>query len=170
MGRTGEASRNEWIRAPSSQHIILPISLLFPWLAYAGIATSPFVYDTDENGLIEFGIAQEHAPVNMLPTGEILTERCREVTEGLMALADPYGPLSLVIRPAETGCWVDYVVLPWAPGSVGRFYEDVVRVRKVISPISCSKVVLSALYTILSRASSNCGSLLRLPREACRLT
>ena len=108
-------------------NIILPISLLFPWLAYAGIATSPFVYDTDENGLIEFGIAQEHAPVNMLPTGEMLTERCREVTEGLMALADPYGPLSLVIRPAETGCWVDYVVLPWAPGSVGRFYEDVAR-------------------------------------------
>lgn len=106
-------------------NIILPISLLFPWLAYAGIATSPFVYDTDDNGLIEFGIAQEHAPVNMLPTGEILTERCREVTEGLMAIADPYGPLSLVIRPAESGCWVDYVVLPWAPGSVGRFYDDV---------------------------------------------
>jgi hypothetical protein len=108
-------------------NVLLPMTLLFPWLAPVGIATSPFVYDTDDDGIIEFALAQGHAPVNMLPTGEIDTARCREVTEGLIELAKPYGPLSLVLRPSERGCWVDYAVIPWAPGSLGRFYDDVAR-------------------------------------------
>jgi hypothetical protein len=106
-------------------NIALAITMLFPWLAPVGIASSPFVWKADEDGIIDIHYAQEHAPVNMLPTGEIMAEDCKGTTRRLMALARPYGPLSLVIRPAEGGCWIDYAVLPY--GKTQGFYDDVER-------------------------------------------
>lgn len=108
-------------------NLITPMLTIMPWLAGAvGASHNPFVYGGENEDAIDWYYAQEHHPASVLPTGEIRTTDCRGLIDTLVAIAADYGDLSLLVRAAEAGaCWVDYAVMPWAPGDTRRFHNAV---------------------------------------------
>ena len=113
-------------------NVITPLLTYAPWVlavpAWGGGGThDPFVHPTDEHGIIEWYKAQEHHPGSVLPTGEIRAADCKQLVDALANIAADYGELTLVIRPAEEGCWVDYAVFPWAEGATLRFHTEVAK-------------------------------------------
>lgn len=108
-------------------NLVLPLVLLFPWLASSGVAgsESPFTWATDDAGRIGYHWAQEHSPVNFLSVSEIDVVDCAGTVAKLLDLAEPFGSLSVLVRPSETGCWIDHTVIPWAPGFKDAFHRAV---------------------------------------------
>ena len=88
-------------------NIVTPLLTYAPWAAALppGGGGDPFVYQTDDDGMIDWFYAQEHFPGSVLPTGEIRTAApaCKDVVDTLIGIARNYGELSLMVRPAEGG-------------------------------------------------------------------
>ena len=129
--RRGAAGQGEYT-AFVLDNIITPLLTYAPWAAALppGGGGDPFVYQTDDDGMIDWFYAQEHFPGSVLPTGEIRTRGrgaapCKDVVDTLIGIARNYGELSLMVRPAEGGCWVDYGVFPWAPAATRDFHTEV---------------------------------------------
>ena len=129
--RRGAAGQGEYT-AFVLDNIVTPLLTYAPWAAALppGGGGDPFVYQTDDDGMIDWFYAQEHFPGSVLPTGEIRTRGrgaapCKDVVDTLIAIARNYGELSLMVRPAEGGCWVDYGVFPWAPAATRDFHTEV---------------------------------------------